>query len=38
MIAITYLLTSKWHAVDDFGVLLLAVIDLGIVTIIVLNI
>lgn len=38
MIAITYLLTSKWHPVDDFGVFILALVDLGIITVIVMNI
>lgn len=38
MIAITYLLTSKWHNVDDFALMVLGLIDMGIIAIIMINI
>ena len=34
MLTITYLLTSKWHDVDNIMILVLALIDLAITTVI----
>lgn len=37
MIAIVYLLTSKWHDIDEFALFFVAMVDAGIVALIVLN-
>jgi hypothetical protein len=38
MISIMYLLTSKWHDVDEFALFLVAMVDLAIVSVIAMNV